>query len=268
MKIFITAIPRLSNRFAYVRAHVASISDLPYEIVGVDGTEIDRTDAASGARHNPDYPSPQIGCSLSHVTACRRIVEQGLPYALVVEDDIVLPAYIDALVARIGAVIRPGEVISLYSPTMVRTEFAKDQPIDPEHGLNLLLPLDMKDVRTGAAYVIEREAAAGIAAGNDPVRFLADDFRSFYDSGFINHVRIIHPTPCSVKPFQSSLEHFRARSWKRKISDVANRLPLVSSLVALRRWLLRQKHSRNIVPVDRPSPVVSDNPSFLQRGKA
>lgn len=267
MKVYICAIPRLANRYAYIRAHVAAVSHLPSEIVGVDGTQIDRSDPAGGGRHNPDYPSPQIGCSLSHVAACRRIVEEGLPYALVVEDDVVLPRNIDDLVRQIGSLLRPGEVISLYSPTMMRAEFALDRVLDPARGLKLLLPMDMKDVRTSAAYVIDRKAAEGIASGNDPVRFLADDYRSFHANGFVQHVRILHPTPCAVKPFRSSLIHYRADSWQSRLSDILNGTPGIASIVAFRRWLLRQKHSRNIVVTTRPSPFAPSGPTSPNEAK-
>lgn len=266
MKVFIAAIPRLAERHRYVIAHVARISRLPSEVIGVDGTRLNRDDPGGDGRHEKAYPSPQIGCALSHVAACRRIVEEGLPWAVVVEDDIVLPPDFDAIVAEIGGKLRLGEVISLYNPVMVKTAFSRNEALTGRRGLDLLVPFDMADVRTAAAYVIERAAAAGIAAGNMPVRYLADDFRGFHDEGMINHVRILHPTPCSVRPFPSSLEHFRARTLKRRITDAANRIPLVSSLVAVRRWLLRQIHSRNIIVSDAPSPLLAANPRFPAGG--
>ena len=268
MKIFITSIPRLSTRFDYVRNHIANISELPYETVGVDGMLIER-DTEYGSKHNPSYPSPQIGCALSHVAACRRIVEDGLSWALVVEDDIVLPSFIDELLLEISKVIRKGEIISLYNPTITRAEFAFDIKLCFKRNLSLLLPLDLKDIRTAAAYIIENEAARKIVNGNSPVRFLADDFNSFYKKGFVNYIRIVDPTPCSVKPFPSSLEHFSAKTWKRYITDFANKIPIVQSIVALRRWRLRQMQSRNIVVLSNcTSPFEASNPFFHETNSA
>ena len=262
MKIFVAAIPRLKERYAYVLAHLAAVSALPVEVVGVDGTALDRSDPAGDGRHNPAYPAPQIGCALSHVAACRRIVEEGLPWGVVVEDDIVLPPFADDLIRRAAATLREGEVISLYNPVMRRTEFAFESVLDPDRKLNLLVPYDMQDGRTAAAYVIENRAARGIAQGNMPVRHLADDFAAFHADGLINHFRIVDPTPCAVRPFQSSLEHFRARTLKRRITDTANKLPVIAQLVAVRRLMLRQMHSRNIVVSSRPSPLNAPNDRF------
>lgn len=260
MKVFVAAIPRLKERYSYVLSHLATVSKLPVEVIGVDGIALNRTDPDGDGRHNPLYPAPQIGCALSHVAACRRIVEEGLPWAVVVEDDVVLPHFFDDLVASVARHLREGEVISLYNPVMQRTEFARHSILDQSR--NLLVPLDMKDARTAAAYVIENRAALGIATENVPVRFLADDFEQFHAEGMINFFRIVDPTPISVRPFQSSLEHFRAKTWKRRVTDTANRLPVVSTIVAIRRWMLRQIHSRNIVVTDRPSIHVNGNPAF------
>lgn len=42
----------------------------------------------------------EIGCTLSHQTCYRRMVAEGIPYALILEDDLTMPRTEEGIVGR------------------------------------------------------------------------------------------------------------------------------------------------------------------------
>lgn len=66
MYIFIISHPHFTERYRYITEHVASVSRLPREIVGIDGKELARRPDFAGMRHAAWLSPGQIGCSLAH----------------------------------------------------------------------------------------------------------------------------------------------------------------------------------------------------------
>ena len=63
------------------------------------------------ARIGRPVSAPEIGCSLSHVDALRRLVESGEPCAVVLEDDVRLADSAGTLIARVAATVEPGDLV-------------------------------------------------------------------------------------------------------------------------------------------------------------
>jgi glycosyl transferase family 25 len=68
-----------------------------------------------------------IGCSLSHVNVYRKILEQNLPYALILEDDVILPINFISILNEIENVIKidRAEVILLSPAVGIQKETIK-----------------------------------------------------------------------------------------------------------------------------------------------
>ena len=115
MKVFAISLPRSHKRHAYIKSHLGRRTKFAWETVGIDGAEL-RKQSISWP-HNAALSTGEVGCALSHAEAYRRIVVEGLEAGLVVEDDVVLPKNFDELVSNLLPLLRPGEVISLYSPS-------------------------------------------------------------------------------------------------------------------------------------------------------
>ena len=69
---------------------------LDYEFVtAVDGRDLDLNDRAIIAPEflaKNDFPAGSAGCALSHLHVYQRIIADGLDEALILEDDVTLPA--------------------------------------------------------------------------------------------------------------------------------------------------------------------------------
>jgi len=262
LKLFVVAVPRFSARHKYINQHLREISSLPTEIVGVDGANTPRTpDIISEAAKG--FSAGQMGCSLAHASACRRICELGLEWAVVVEDDVVLPKNFDEIINIIAEHIRPGELISLYNPTMKSALYSTYGSTAVQE-MRLLYPMQLRSLRTTAVYVIHRDAACAIADGNKPVKYTADDYRDMYTDGLIKFIRVLQPSPVRIKGFPSTIRHVRKGSLKTTARTLVNSIPGLRTFMEFRRRWLRAKRLNNVETTDEPSPLMRPNPAFRQ----
>ena len=243
MQVIAISIPRFRSRYAYISKHLRKLFNDGFEIVGVDG-HAKGVDAAIAK----DLTLGQIGCALSHIAAYQRIIELKLPYALIVEDDCILPHDINLLLAQLEMTIEPGEAIQLYNWALRPSEFSTRNAVHiGSH--RLYYPMQMSGIGTTTAYVITREAAEKLTKLNAPVKTAADNWSFFQSHGAVSAVRILHPSPVKIVPFESTIGSPRqpVDAWIR-----AN--AVVQFILAIRRRAQFRQRGKNVILVDRKSP--------------
>ena len=241
-------------------ASISSLfSRLETEFVGVDGADIRRV-LGQSSRHRQDLSDGEVGCALSHVEVCRRIVDQELEFGVVVEDDVVLPKDFDSLVERLVRQLRPGEIISLYCPTWDKWGLTRHG--QRESGRYAILqPRHPDTMRTTLALLIHKDAARRIASVNDPVIFRADDFGEMYRRGLVNYLGAVHPFPCSYFPFPSSIGYIK-RPIVSKMTQIAGSVWPLSVFLRRRRLRLQNDRLRHMKVFDDEPHLPFPNPSY------
>src|SRR5690348_4758531 len=114
MKAFVINLERDVRRRESIIAQLESLG-LEYEMLtavlgsALDSSEVSRiTDMQRARRYlGRALTGAEIGCALSHVHAYRRILDQNLPAALILEDDVVLPPDTPVVLREIEKVINP-----------------------------------------------------------------------------------------------------------------------------------------------------------------
>lgn len=250
MKIFAISLPKFKTRYNSVVQSLANLKSADFEIIGVDGSDPKVFHGHSAGKFLPNA----VGCTLSHVEVYRKIVEQDLRAALVIEDDVVISSDILNILAQIERVIRPGEVISLYNRTIGTARFSL-QDAQILGGRRLIYPMDMRNMRTAAAYVIGREAAKCIADGNDPVRFLADDWAAFHAEGWIDSMRFLYPAPVKLFAFESTIEQGQGAGFRAMARRVLRQIKVFSKIREIRRRRLLVCQENDIEFSSEPSSV-------------
>jgi len=251
--IFAITLPRSTIRHEHIQNELRRKTSLPYELLGVDGVEL----RASGAPwpHNQGLRDSEVGCALSHVTACRRIVELDLPAALIVEDDVILPDNIDIILKKLSEEIVTGEIISLYNRTLRPERFSTHNAKDVM-GMRLLHPTESRIMRTAAAYFIDRSAAENIVRLNSPIQVVADNWMHFYQAGAVSTYRLLHPTPIRLFPFPSTLAVDRGGKVENVIKRIINKVSVLQKLLQVRRRKIERKRENNVILVDLPSDMI------------
>jgi glycosyl transferase family 25 len=97
LPVYVISLKSATDRQALVAAHLGAL-DIPYELC-----EAVRGDALEPQRRHEINPagnmSPaQIGCYVSHIQIYERMVQEGIPVALILEDDAVLHPLVSGLV--------------------------------------------------------------------------------------------------------------------------------------------------------------------------
>jgi glycosyl transferase family 25 len=112
--IYVISLGRVPERQAHMHAQMAHLG-LAYEIVqAVDGREpIEGLERIYDRRrrlrtYGSDLTPAEIACCLSHLEACRRIVESEAGIGLVLEDDVVLSDAVAPVLADLAGLVPRG----------------------------------------------------------------------------------------------------------------------------------------------------------------
>jgi glycosyl transferase, family 25 len=272
MHAYVINLARSLDRRAHISAELKK-TGLNYEIVtAVDGRDLDLHDPAvvdpSLPYIDPSLPIVDLGlaagtagAALSHLTVYRKIIADGLNEALVLEDDVMVPADLGSLADAVAGQLTGAEValFSVDSPQPCKVS-REGSVVLPSRRL-LALPIDVRQPRSAAGYVITREACERMIKSLQPVRIQADTWWYFYAEGLLDRVRCVVPFPVSKNPkFTSTIGSYSLGNGVRGrlVRQVARRkIPLVhQALVYRRHRILRQWSRAELVDtpfVEKPS---------------
>lgn len=201
----------------------------------------------NAVRNHSGYYAPNgtIGCSISHYLVLKKIIEQNLEYAFIIEDDALLPNNINEILSELSQVIKNNEVISLFytSHQVVKLSLTG---IETLRSGELLFPLNIKDVAAATAYVVHKEAAKGIVKVNTPIKTNPDSWYDFYKYGGIVSFRCLYPPPVKLEYFKSSIDYIASESMIGKITAVIDKykIPALYQLLTYRRKQLIKRLSK------------------------
>jgi glycosyl transferase, family 25 len=183
------------------RAHVTAELEkacLDYEVVtAIDGRELDLHDHATIAPSflaNVRCLAGAAGCALSHLDVYRKIIDDGLDMALVLEDDVILPADLGSLADAVGKHLVGAEVALLsFDSRNPPCKMSREGLTQLPSARQLVLPIDIWQPLSGAAFIITREACERMIERALPLRTVADEWCFFYREGILDRVRCVVP---------------------------------------------------------------------------
>lgn len=173
---------------------------LPFEIFeAVQGNDLTQEEILSWYdkdffENRPFYhTNGMVGCTLTHYFLYKKIVEQKISQALILEDDMILGKTLPSLINQISKKIRNDEVIMLFYQSYFPINFYNSSEENVQGNYNLYQVNNLKGLRSTAAYIITYEGAKSMMNGYLPISFFPDDWKKFYDKKLINGVRLIYP---------------------------------------------------------------------------
>lgn len=198
MHAYVVNLARSLDRRAHITRELKR-TRIDYEIVtAVDGRELDMVDSAlidPSFVAKGVFPDGSAGCALSHLGIYRKIIEDGLDVALILEDDVILPTDLDKLAEGVGKHLSAAEVALLSvdcpDPVQLSREGAVRLPGDRQ----LALPVDISQPGSTGAYLITREACERMIKLLLPIRVNADAWQFFYREGALDRLRCVAPMP-------------------------------------------------------------------------
>jgi glycosyl transferase, family 25 len=188
----------------------------------------------------------EIGCGLSHIKAYRKIVENNIPYAIVMEDDILMSSYFNDILPDVINWVDPDKSqIVLFTPCF---SYCKKDGVKlgkPYQSYTTLGPQHYLYPAWGvtwyaACYLVTNKAAQNLMNNLYPVFQLADAWDYIMDNKLAD-VRVVLPTVISFTKegrFVSSLQNERTQILQ-KYSKVRKRSILEKLKISFKRRVNR-----------------------------
>jgi GR25 family glycosyltransferase involved in LPS biosynthesis len=228
--VFVISLGRAPDRRDAIRARLDALG-VPFVLFeAVDGHAMTEEEASRLAprRNLPMRRKPlsrtEVAIMASHLGVLRRVADEGLPFACVLEDDAVpdasFPAFLDpAWLASIGAF----DLLKLSSTGLVGSDM-RTLRIGSHAGRTLCAPLH--PLYGGAAYIV---SVTGARRNLARTRFVVDSADVFLFRHPRLDARILELRPCPVVQSGAPRLQIRAVStaWWRLLSWLPSRLALL-----------------------------------------
>jgi glycosyl transferase, family 25 len=208
---YVINLARSLDRRAHITGELKK-TGLDYEIVtAVDGRELDLSDATlidPALATQIGLPAGTVGglsagtagAALSHLRVYQKILADGLDRALVLEDDVMLPADLASLAEAVADQLSGAEVGLLSYDSPNPCQMSPEGATELSSGRVLALPIDIRQPQSAGAYVITREACERMAKSVVPVRVQADGWWFYYREGVLDRVRCVVPLSVFKNP--------------------------------------------------------------------
>lgn len=225
MKIFVISLKRAGDRRFFMINQLEKLK-VDYEIIdAVDYQKLSEGEFAQlsdqeAIKSNPYLTKGAIACSLSHIKVFKKITEQKISKALVLEDDAILPANLNYLLEALEKEIKEDEIITLsyyghFSKKTYLSEF-NQKVIDEKN--KLVYPLDIHHIASSMAYVITCDVAKKMIDKLLPIRVQTDYWGHYYENKAFSSFRCLYPEQIKPALFRSTLDYQNSNTVKSKIS--------------------------------------------------
>lgn len=243
MKTFIINLASSTGRRATIAAQ-CDAAGLDYEFIrAVDGHALTDAEIAQHTRTvNYAFKPGEIGCALSHIAIYRKMKDEKIAQALILEDDALLTAELPAVLSS------PAMQLSPDNPTLVllsRVNRYVDKAMAAVTETAHLYPV--YSATTAHAYVINLEAAIRLLNLLYPVWMAADKWCLFEEYGAMK-LLAVHPAPVL-------LHELALQTTIQQIDDIAQhsqrKRDIWALLMANRplRVRLRHRYRRAVLPL-------------------
>lgn len=265
MHAYVINLARSPERRTHITAELGK-SGIDYELVeGIDGRDLDLHDPQTidpSVLNSSSFRAGVAGCALSHLRVYQKILADGLDQALVLEDDISVPADLGSLTDALTEHLIGAEVVLLNFDSTDTCKVSLEGSVDLPFSRMLVLPIDVSQPKSSAAYIITREACKRMNDSVLPVQASPDDWRHFYHEGVLDRVRCVVPLAVGKDPgFASTIDYYSRRSFKARLNVLVARynLQLFHRAISYRR----KRIWRNLTRVEMVDEPFIDKPSRL-----
>lgn len=201
LRVLVISLERAADRRRLMAAQLDWPGMPPYEFLSaVDGRQMDVDqrnavyDEASAILYNRALTAPEIGCAASHIQAYRRVLDDGLPAALILEDDALLGHQFTSVLAGLLESLDPAKPQVILLSHVRRYSAWPSRRIDKRH--RLYRPYKPFGAH---AYLVTNAGAGAMLATMQPIRTVADDWRFIMSAGRAD-VRAVVPYPVGTMP--------------------------------------------------------------------
>ena len=190
---------------------------------------------------------------MSHLHIYQKILEDDEDRALVLEDDVILPADLSDLAEAVADHLTGAEVAlldySCYPPGPLK--MSSHDSVELSSSRLLALPIDARQLANTGAYVITRQACERMIEHLLPIRAPADGWQFYYEQGLLDRVRCVLPSTVPKNPnFESTIGIYSlGNGIKARLLGplVRRKIPLLHQAIIYRRQRIMRQWDRTEV---------------------
>lgn len=246
MKVYVINMKRSKNRRDAMVAQLETLG-ISYEIVeAVDGKAMSEEAFLESTNTPQEFTRSQAGCALSHNRVYERMQNQVEPFALVLEDDVLITEKnLSAILGALDKMANPRAI------TLLTYFWCREGQLEltAQHGKTLkgasdnysiCTPADIHGVGRAAAYILSKETAKKILDYNTPLLCQADSWIVYHMDGLIDTVDCVYPMPITENAdFGSEIGYTQNRLQEigKKLVEKAMvwNIPLIAPAIKKRR---------------------------------
>jgi glycosyl transferase family 25 len=186
-----------------------------------------------------------IGCTMTNQNILKTIIADGLDYALLLEDDTLLPGNLKEITEHAKTFLQQGDVVLLFYLGWKKL-FFKECGIQTPFNFNYYLPQNPQDITGGSAFIVTREAAKKMLEKNTPIHSTPDSWNFFYENNCIDRLFCAYPICVDTADLRSTMKTMRKYN---QIADLISKYKIFP-FYQLLKWKRRnQKRNKQVVEI-------------------
>ena len=203
MKVFAINLKDSVERKEHIIKECAKYGIIPEICEAVDGRLLTEQELLMNAK---DYKingltRGEIGCSLSHLNIYKKIIEDNIDIALILEDDAIFKEDINKILEEINKFNKSTDKSFLYLLSKSYS-YISNRSIK----LGSITLYDIYRASLTHGYVINNKAAKSLAAYVHPVRYTADDWKMLKFGANINIFCVVPEITDTLSSFSSVIQ--------------------------------------------------------------
>ena len=160
-----------------------------------------------------------------------------------------MPPDLNSLVDAVAGHLDGAEVALLNYDSKETCRMSQEGAVGLPSSRQLVLPIDVRQPRSSAGYVITMDACKRMDESVLPVQIGPDDWWFFYREGVLDRVRCVMPMPVSKSPeFESTIGHYSlGTGLKGRLMAplVRHKVPVLHQAISYRRQKIQRQYTRS-----------------------
>jgi glycosyl transferase, family 25 len=254
LKIYIISLKGSRERRDLMSRQMKKLK-LPFTFLdAIEGSKLTK-ESLEGLYKEGEYFRPlktgEIACTLSHCEVYKQMILHNDPFALVMEDDVLLSDDLPVLLA--GLPLEEDCALMLFNILLGSCDYKNETPLTSDYFLTV--PSNIRSIYGTQAYIVSQSTAKKLLHFVLPVRNTPDDWLWFKNAGTFSSLKVVFPFPIVHAEFLSDIHVeslFLSGSIYNKVKSFVytHKVPLLYHLFMFKRRQHAEKVRRNFATLD------------------
>jgi len=256
IKIYVVSLKEAKERRKHIKTQLEKIN-IEYEIIdaiygkSLSNEELKQKCDMEIVNKYPNWLTKgAIGCALSHYKIYNKILQDGVDYGIVLEDDAkLLPKFEKVITIMINKNLLSSDTVTLLFTQNIRGEQPTFSTIDEKNiidNFTLNYPINFNSITTALGYIISSKLALNLSNNILPIRMASDSWNHFLSNKWIDKVNCVLPYIVTPYGFESQIGYGGGNKIKQILSSFFPQLYKLLVMIKTRYYLKKVSKYKKI----------------------